>query len=346
MIGNGARICVNQKEEGYIVSRLRKRLQSLIDLARKAKACHSRRKLAASARISRSGCFLNRVFVLKSCSWLKVFSAANGLECIRGCLSAKICRFWRPLIAVSDKAALTRRVVGIYLLFTLLAAVIFESLLYLFAPADLPPLIIRLGSIVWGVIVVVLAGGVLALLSNKEVRDWLGGLPKFVEASFVTRKVRRVVIISSIVTALLYPLYQVIASPSRTAIPNTSYSGTMVVNDPLTSNNLGWDAVPSQPNGCIFTAAGYEVRVDRKSTLQDCFANKTNFSDFALQVQMTLMAGDVGGILFRDSYVLNLTSGSPQGSVDLEALPPDGQPTYLIPACLPLQVVRIWTNIV
>src|SRR6266704_1945774 len=101
--------------------------------------CHSRRKLAASARISRSGCFLNRVFVLKSCSWLKVFSAANGLECIRGqsnplsnfvlsaklcpifalsarlccfstaaierecsCLSAKICRFWRPLIAVSD----------------------------------------------------------------------------------------------------------------------------------------------------------------------------------------------------------------------------------------------------
>ncbi len=64
--------------------------------------CHSRRKLAASARISRSGCFLNRVFVLKSCSWLKVFSAANGLECIRACLSAKICRFWRPLIAVSD----------------------------------------------------------------------------------------------------------------------------------------------------------------------------------------------------------------------------------------------------
>ncbi len=160
MIGNGARICVNQKEEGYIVSRLRKRLQSLIDLARKA------------------------------------------------------------------KAALTRRVVGIYLLFTLLAAVIFESLLYLFAPADLPPLIIRLGSIVWGVIVVVLAGGVLALLANKEVRDWLGGLPKFVEASFVTRKVRRVVIISSIVTALLYPLYQVIASPSRTAIPNTSYRGS------------------------------------------------------------------------------------------------------------------------
>ncbi len=77
--------------------------------------------------------------MLKSCSWLKVFSAANGLECIRGqsnplsnfvlsaklcpifalsarlccfstaaierecsCLSAKICRFWRPLIAVSD----------------------------------------------------------------------------------------------------------------------------------------------------------------------------------------------------------------------------------------------------
>src|SRR6266566_1727831 len=105
--------------------------------------CHSRRKLAASARISRSGCFLNRVFVLKSCSWLKVFSAANGLECIRGqsnplsnfvlsaklcpifalsarlccfstaaierecsCLSAKICRFWRPLIAVSDTVRL------------------------------------------------------------------------------------------------------------------------------------------------------------------------------------------------------------------------------------------------
>lgn len=122
--------------------------------------------------------------------------------------------------------------------FTFLFAVIFETLLYLFVPADLPSLIIRLGSIGWGILAVVLAGGVLALLANKEVLAWLGQLPKFVEASFVTRTVKRVVIIASIVTALLYPLYQVVA-PSRTAIPNTSYSGTMVVNDPLTSNNLG-----------------------------------------------------------------------------------------------------------
>src|SRR6266571_5125146 len=75
--------------------------------------CHSRRKLAASARISRSGCFLNRVFVLKSCSWLKVFSAANGLECIRGqsnplsnfVLSAKLC----PIFALSARLWLFRR---------------------------------------------------------------------------------------------------------------------------------------------------------------------------------------------------------------------------------------------
>ena len=240
-------------------------------------------------------------------------------------------------LAKKAKAALTRRVVGVYLLFTFLFAVIFETLLYLFVPADLPPLVIRLGSIIWSIIAVVFAGGLLALLANKEVLAWLGKLPKFVEASFVTRKAKRVVIIASIVTALLYPLYQVIAAPSRTAISDTPYSGTVVVDDPLTSNRLGWDAVPSLQNGCVFTASGYEVRADSKSKLQACFANKTNFSDFALQMEMTLIAGEVGGVVFRGHYFLYLTAGPVVGYLDLSASTQNGYPTDLLPNCEPFQ---------
>ena len=57
------------------------------------------------------------------------------------------------------KAALTWRLFGVYILFTLLLTVLIETLLYIFNPTDLPPFIIRLGSILGGILVAVLAGG-------------------------------------------------------------------------------------------------------------------------------------------------------------------------------------------
>lgn len=239
-------------------------------------------------------------------------------------------------LAKKAKPALTRRVVGVFLLYTLVFTVIFEALVYVFVPSALPPFIIRFGSFIWGILAITLAGGVLAL-ATKEIRDWLGGLSKFVEASFVTRKVKYVVIIASIVTALLYPLYQVIASPSRIAISNTPYSGTVIFDDPLTSNHLGWDAVPAVQNGCVFTTSGYEVHADSKNKLQACFANKTSFSDFALQLEMTLMAGEVGGIIFRGDYFLYLTAGPVVGYLDLSASTRNGYITDLLPNCEPFQ---------
>jgi len=84
--------------------------------------------------------------------------------------------------------------------------------------------------------------------------------------------------------------------------------GTLVLNDPLKDNSLGynWDSYnPSDfQNGsdrfCQFTNGAY---IDQEATPQSnfpCLAHNLDLSDFAIQVEMTLMAGDFGGIDCRD----------------------------------------------
>ncbi len=250
----------------------------------------------------------------------------------------------RPVMDFIKKAktALTWRVFGSYLLIALplvfLFAILFDIGLYIADPMRLPLPIIRLGTIAWAILAG-LVSGVLVLVASKRFLGWLKQSHSFVQASLPTRRLKLAVGIASLITALIYPCYQAIASYSglpRTAIPNTPYTGTVVVNDPLTSNRLGWEAIPSQQNACIFTTSGYEVRADNKSKLQMCLADKTNFSDFALQVEMTLMMGDISGILFRDRYLLTLMGGPIEGYLDLTVMTQNGYITDLLPKCYPL----------
>src|SRR6266702_3627601 len=66
--------------------------------------------------------------------------------------------------------------------------------------------------------------------------------------------------------------------------------------------------------GCGFTGGAYHVSLYSKGFYFPCFAQNTNFSNLAYQVQMTITRGDYGGLIFRANstatkfYVFRLES--------------------------------------
>ncbi len=77
--------------------------------------------------------------------------------------------------------------------------------------------------------------------------------------------------------------------------------GTLALDDPLSDNSHGhsWDEGESSLGTCTFTGGTYHVNAILLDSTNDCLASP-NFSDFAYQVQMTIVKGDGGGIIFRE----------------------------------------------
>lgn len=94
-------------------------------------------------------------------------------------------------------------------------------------------------------------------------------------------------------------------------------SGTPVINDPLSDkNNSSWSEGGKQGNGCTFTGGSYHISATQPGLIS-CLAGQNSVSDFAFQVQMSIIKGDGGGIDFRisnvtsstiDAYFLNVSS--------------------------------------
>lgn len=91
-----------------------------------------------------------------------------------------------------------------------------------------------------------------------------------------------------------------------TVNPYSPNTGTLVLNDLLHDNNQGynWDTAPTQFGTCTFTAEGYHVAAPGSSTYHRCMAQNTNFTNFAYEVDMTIIAGDCGAIIFRGNASL------------------------------------------
>lgn len=95
------------------------------------------------------------------------------------------------------------------------------------------------------------------------------------------------------------------ATPASTAslLQRNPYPlmGTLALYDPLQDNMKGnnWDEVTNGAGSCQFTNGGYQVRVSAEATRYLCAEEKTSFSNFVFQVQMTIVAGSYGGIVFR-----------------------------------------------
>ncbi len=72
------------------------------------------------------------------------------------------------------------------------------------------------------------------------------------------------------------------------------------LNDPLQNSSLyNWDTGA----GCTFTNGAYHITMAKKGFFLYCTAQNTDFSNFAYQVQMRIVTGDFGGIIFRADTV-------------------------------------------
>nr|HET6901271.1 family 16 glycoside hydrolase [Ktedonobacteraceae bacterium] len=78
-------------------------------------------------------------------------------------------------------------------------------------------------------------------------------------------------------------------------------SGNPALNESLSGNTgSNWDVDQAQGGGgCGFNAGSYRASIYSKGFYFSCFAQNTNFSNFAFQVQMDITRGDAGGLIFR-----------------------------------------------
>jgi hypothetical protein len=91
-------------------------------------------------------------------------------------------------------------------------------------------------------------------------------------------------------------------APTQTAASGASQNPypphlwTLALNDPLRDNaqGYGWD----ENANCVFTGGIYHVGGSGQNT-NACFAKSTNYSNFTFQVQMNIINGGCGGLVFR-----------------------------------------------
>ena len=76
--------------------------------------------------------------------------------------------------------------------------------------------------------------------------------------------------------------------------------GNPVLDDPLSQNDANtWDESRTTMYSCTFGGGSYHASLQLKGNLAECVSYATNFGNFAFQVQMMILKGDSGGILFR-----------------------------------------------
>lgn len=83
-------------------------------------------------------------------------------------------------------------------------------------------------------------------------------------------------------------------------IYNQATARTPVLDDPLTGQDANnWDTLSSPQASCGFRGDGYHISIKEQNIFQPCFEQATNFSNFAVQVEMNILSGDGGALLFR-----------------------------------------------
>jgi eukaryotic-like serine/threonine-protein kinase len=82
---------------------------------------------------------------------------------------------------------------------------------------------------------------------------------------------------------------------------NASTRGAPALNDPLSDNSRGngWGEGVSAGSGCQFTGGAYHATTPNSNFFESCGAFSTNFANFAYSVQMKIVQGSCGGMLFR-----------------------------------------------
>ncbi len=82
-----------------------------------------------------------------------------------------------------------------------------------------------------------------------------------------------------------------------------SLQGTPMLNETLAvQTKSNWDIYPTQDGGgCAFTDSMYHVSMHTHGYYTQCMAHKSHVTNFALDVDMTILKGSTGGVLFRSN---------------------------------------------
>jgi hypothetical protein len=84
------------------------------------------------------------------------------------------------------------------------------------------------------------------------------------------------------------------------SIYNQATSGTPALNDPLTGNTASnWSVYSNNGSTCAFTGGALHASATAQAGGALCPALASNFSNFAYQVKLTILKGDLAGLLFR-----------------------------------------------
>lgn len=90
---------------------------------------------------------------------------------------------------------------------------------------------------------------------------------------------------------------------TSTTTPSDPYThkGILVLDDPLSDNSkgYGWEEGLRDFGYCQFTAGTYHATQPQSGLFHSCIALNTQFANFVYEVQMTIISGDYGGIVFR-----------------------------------------------
>ncbi len=91
------------------------------------------------------------------------------------------------------------------------------------------------------------------------------------------------------------------ATAQATPTGNALGSGTLALDDPLVDNSRGysWEEGLRDNGYCTFTNGAYHASIALSGNFHSCLALGKDFSDFSYQVNMTIVSGNYGGIVFR-----------------------------------------------
>ena len=182
--------------------------------------------------------------------------------------------------------------------------------------------------------IVALIAGVFGSTIAKSVPDGLQEIRKKANSMLIIPSSVITVVILSL-AVILMPLLQ----PSVPSIPNPypPYGGRLVAFDPLHDNSRGiiWDEFATGYGTCSTHDGAYHVISTQAGDYHRCGAqNIGSFSNFAYEVEMTILYGDCGALIFRGdfaNYRYYYFHVCQDGSYDLYIYTQQGIPTKTLP---------------
>jgi len=109
--------------------------------------------------------------------------------------------------------------------------------------------------------------------------------------------------ITQVATSVAISPTSVAISPTPEAkLSYSPYKGTLVLNDPLRDNSKGYNwqnDTDATPPSCSFVKGVYHAKVNL-GYYYPCTAQTTDFNNSIYEVQMTVIQGDCGAIMFRN----------------------------------------------